>query len=82
MAKASCSIRQDTGDSTRVQLPHPEILAALRPAMRCLLDDGKVRLIAEENLSDRAVTRVVIGGKNVGIARASACPITDLPCRR
>lgn len=32
------------GDETRVQLPHPEILAALRPGMSLLIDDGRVRL--------------------------------------
>src|SRR6266436_582589 len=51
------------GDNTRVQLPHPEILAALKPGHALLLDDGKVRLIAEETSPERAVTRVVIGGK-------------------
>src|SRR3954471_19950338 len=45
------------GDATRVQLPHPEILAALRPGHALLLDDGKVRLIAEETSPTRAVTR-------------------------
>src|SRR6202041_2467369 len=54
------------GDNTRVQLPHPEILAALRPGHALLLDDGKVRLIAEETSPDRAVTRVVIGGGGGG----------------
>src|SRR5437868_5182942 len=36
------------GDNNRVQLPHPEILAALRPCHALLLDDGKVRPIADE----------------------------------
>jgi len=31
------------GDNTRVQLPHPEILASLKPGHALLLDDGKVR---------------------------------------
>jgi len=31
-----------------------------------LLDDGKVRLIAEETSPERAVTRVVIGRQDVG----------------
>jgi len=30
------------GDNTRVQLPHPEILAALKPGHALLLDDGSV----------------------------------------
>src|SRR6201992_4316174 len=51
------------GDSTRVYLPHPKILAELKPGHALLLDDGKVRLIAEEPSPDHAVTRVVIGGK-------------------
>src|ERR1700751_3137304 len=40
------------GDATRVNLPHPEILAALRPGHALLLDDGKVRLIAEQTSPD------------------------------
>src|ERR1700742_3897121 len=50
-------------NNERVNLPHAEILAALKPGHALLLDDGKVRLIAEECSPDHAVTRVVIGGK-------------------
>jgi pyruvate kinase len=32
------------GDERRVNLPHPEIIAALEPGMDLLLDDGKLRL--------------------------------------
>ena len=32
------------GDATRVNVPHPEILAALKPGVVVLVDDGKVRL--------------------------------------
>jgi pyruvate kinase len=66
------------GDNTRVQLPHPEILAALKPGHALLLDDGKVRLIAEETSPDRAVTRVVIGGK-MSDRKGVSLPDTDLP---
>jgi pyruvate kinase len=66
------------GDNSRVHLPHPEILAALRPGHALLLDDGKVRLIAEETSSDRAVTRVVIGGK-MSDRKGVSLPDTDLP---
>ena len=66
------------GDNSRVQLPHPEILAALRPGHALLLDDGKVRLIAEETSADRAVTRVVIGGK-MSDRKGVSLPDTDLP---
>ena len=66
------------GDNSRVQLPHPEILAALRPGHALLLDDGKVRLIAEETSPDRAVTRVVIGGR-MSDRKGVSLPDTDLP---
>jgi pyruvate kinase len=66
------------GDNTRVQLPHPEILAALRPGDTLLLDDGKVRLIAEETSPERAITRVVIGGK-MSDRKGVSLPDTDLP---
>ena len=51
------------GDDTRVQLPHPEILAAIEPGHRLLLDDGKLKLVATEVHQDRIVTRVEVGGK-------------------
>src|SRR5579884_2010365 len=35
------------GDDTRVYVPHPEILAALKPGTLVLIDDGKVRLRVE-----------------------------------
>jgi pyruvate kinase len=66
------------GDNTRVQLPHPEILAALRPGHALLLDDGKVRLIVEETSPERAVTRVVIGGR-MSDRKGVSLPDTDLP---
>src|ERR1700694_1500471 len=51
------------GDASRVQLPHPEILAALEPGHTLLLEDGKVRRTAIETAPGRAVTRVEVGGK-------------------
>jgi pyruvate kinase len=51
------------GDPDRVYLPHPEILAALRPGHTLLLDDGKIRLAVLEASSERAVTRVEVGGR-------------------
>ena len=48
IASASLAVRLDLdpapGDATRVQLPHPEIFAALVPGAELLLDDGKLRL--------------------------------------
>ncbi len=49
------------GNDQRVELPHPEILAALLPGHRLLLDDGKVRLRVIEATPHRAVTMVEVG---------------------
>jgi pyruvate kinase len=51
------------GTMERVYLPHPEILAALKPGHKLLLDDGKIRLEAVETSPKHAITRVVVGGK-------------------
>ena len=51
------------GDTKRVHLPHPEIIAAVAPGHSLLLDDGKIRLTATEVGQGRIVTRVEVGGK-------------------
>ena len=51
-----------TGDQRRVQLPHPEIFAALRPGTELLLDDGKIRLRVDSCGADHAETTIVAGG--------------------
>ena len=66
------------GDKTRVHLPHPEILKALRPGHALLIDDGKLRLIAEETSPERALVRVVTGGK-MSDRKGVSLPDTDLP---
>ncbi len=48
------------GDADRVCVPHPEMLRALRPGVRILLDDGKVRL------------RVVAAGEGVAATEVEA----------
>ena len=50
------------GDVKRVNLPHPEIFAALKEGAELLLDDGKVRLVVEKHGADWADTRVAVGG--------------------
>jgi len=50
------------GDHKRVNLPHPEIFAALRVGTELLLDDGKLRLRVEKHGSDFADTVVINGG--------------------
>jgi pyruvate kinase len=66
------------GDASRVQLPHPEILAALEPGHTLLLDDGKVRLTAIETAPGRAVTRVEVGGK-LSNRKGISLPDTTVP---
>ncbi len=51
------------GDQRRVNLPHPEIFAALVEGATLLLDDGKLELRVEEFGKDFAMTRVVVGGR-------------------
>jgi pyruvate kinase len=50
------------GDALRVQLPHPEIIAAAGIGTTLLLDDGKLRLRVTRKREDRLETEVVTGG--------------------
>ncbi len=50
------------GDAHRVQLPHPEIFAALEPGARLLVNDGKIRLAVDACGDDHADCTVVAGG--------------------
>ncbi len=51
------------GDDKRVQLPHFEVLAALKPGHRLLIDDGKVRLKVTEATAKRVVAKVEVAGR-------------------
>ncbi len=50
------------GDATRVQLPHPEIFAALEPGAELLVNDGKIRLRVEKCGPEFADCVVTAGG--------------------
>jgi pyruvate kinase len=50
------------GSVRRVQLPHPEILAAAGPDTTLLLDDGKLRLRVSRNRGDHLECEVLTGG--------------------
>ncbi|MBP0482635.1 pyruvate kinase [Sagittula salina] len=50
------------GDATRVQLPHPEIFAALEPGATLLVNDGKIRLRVTDCTKDQATCTVEAGG--------------------
>ena len=66
------------GDATRVQLPHPEIFAAIKPMHVLLIDDGKVKLTVSEVRPKRIVTRVVVGGK-LSDRKGVSLPDTTIP---
>jgi len=50
------------GDVRRVQLPHPEIIAAAGIGTTLLLDDGKLRLRVIRQRVDHLETEVAVGG--------------------
>ena len=50
------------GDARRVQLPHPEIFAALVPGSTLLINDGKIRMQVESCGTDHADCVVTVGG--------------------
>ncbi|HEX6860774.1 MAG TPA: pyruvate kinase [Caulobacteraceae bacterium] len=51
------------GDARRVQLPHPEIIAAAEFGSHLLLDDGRIRLEVHRKAPDGLITRVLTGGR-------------------
>ena len=72
------------GDINRVNLPHPEIIAALQPGMSLLLDDGRLRLKVTAKVNDAVITEVVAGGElsdrkgvNVPEAVLPLSPLTE-----
>ncbi len=50
------------GNASRVQLPHPEIIAAAGIGTTLLLDDGKLRLRVVHQRDDHLECEVVVGG--------------------
>lgn len=46
----------------RISLPHPEVLSALSPGQRVLLDDGRLELKVQDAGPEGVVCRVVAGG--------------------
>ncbi len=66
------------GNSTRVNLPHPEIFAAIKAGDALLIDDGKLRLAVTEAQPQRIVARVQVGGK-VSNRKGVSLPQTVVP---
>ena len=68
----------EPGDSTRVFLPHPEILASVEPGHRLLIDDGKLALKAVET-DGRRIVCTVVAGTTISDRKGVSLPDTDLP---
>ncbi|WP_150286192.1 pyruvate kinase [Rhabdaerophilum calidifontis] len=66
------------GDATRVHLPHPEILAALRPGHRVLIDDGKLLFVVREADPERVEIEVEVAGA-ISNKKGVSLPDTLLP---
>lgn len=56
-------MRPESGDETRVTLPHPEIFKAMRKGMDLLLNDGLLRMTVDDFGDDYADVTVVTGGR-------------------
>lgn len=66
------------GDSKRVYLPHPEIIEAIVPGDRVLLDDGKIQLRADVVTDGRIESTVIYGGR-LSNKKGASFPDTLLP---
>ncbi len=61
-AKFRMDLDPTPGSINRVNLPHPEIFAALEPGTPLLVNDGKIRLMVDACGSDFADCTVTVGG--------------------
>ncbi len=65
------------GDATRVFLPHPEILEAVQPGHRLLIDDGRLQLVAKQS-DGRSITTQVVSGTTISDRKGVSLPDTTL----
>lgn len=77
-------LKEKSGDSSRVTLPHPEVFRSLEEGTDMLLDDGKIRLRVVEFDNEHAVTEVITGGilsnhkgVNLPSVMIDVSPLTD-----
>ncbi|MXO86257.1 pyruvate kinase [Altererythrobacter aurantiacus] len=54
--------RDEPGDETRVQLPHPELFGLLEKGQRLLINDGKIRLKVIKADDDEILCSAEVGG--------------------
>ncbi len=60
--RSSSTRRMRSATPRRLELPHPELFAAIGPGDRLLIDDGKVRLKVLESVGDQITAEVQVGG--------------------
>lgn len=70
--------RDEPGDENRVFLPHPEILSAVQPGHRLLIDDGKLALRAEK-CDGTSIVCTVVAGTKISDKKGVSLPDTLLP---
>ncbi|KRA00427.1 pyruvate kinase [Mesorhizobium sp. Root157] len=68
----------EPGNSTRVYLPHPEILTSVEPGHRLLIDDGKLELKAVKS-NGKSIECVVVAGTSISDRKGVSLPDTELP---
>lgn len=66
------------GNSKRVQLPHPEVLQALKPGSTILVNDGKLRLVVR-TCSDASVECEALVGGQISDRKGVNLPDVLLP---
>ncbi|TWF55068.1 pyruvate kinase [Neorhizobium alkalisoli] len=69
--------KDEPGDETRVFLPHPEILEAVKVGDRLLIDDGKLALKAEK-ADGKSIICKVIAGTSISDRKGVSLPDTLL----
>lgn len=69
--------RDEPGDETRVYLPHTEILEAVQPGHRLLIDDGRLQLRAEKS-DGASITCTVVSGTKISDRKGVSLPDTTL----
>ncbi len=69
--------RDEPGDASRVYLPHPEILEAVKAGDRLLIDDGKLALKADK-ADGKSIICTVIAGTSISDRKGVSLPDTLL----
>lgn len=67
----------EPGDNSRVFLPHREVLDALEPGHRLLIDDGRATLVVD-SCNEGSVTAKVISGTKLSNRKGVSLPDTEL----